>query len=731
MEMVAKKRSGNYLRFLAYLVVVVLVNIVGITLFFRIDLTENRLYSISNVSRQVVSTLSEPLTINVFFTKNLPAPHNNTERYLHDLLEEYSIYANRYFNYRFYDVSPDEGDITEEARKNRELAQNYGIYPVQIQCVEKDEIKFQKAYMGLVVIHGDMIEKVPAITSTEGLEYKLTMAIQKLNNKISALLNLREKVRVKLFLSSSLERVAPAMRLSDLSELPGKLEAIVDKLNDKNYGKLEFKHLDPTSDKDLEAEVEKYNILSLRWPVLSGGKIPAGKGAIGLVMEHGTKAVTLPLIRVLRVPLIGTHYEPVDMNEMEEIMNESLESLIDINEDLGYLADHGTLNLWGAAGQQEQGSVGNFRKLTSQSYTIKDVNLKDDATPRGLNCLVIAGPTETFDDYALFQIDQFLMQGGNLAIFLDAFNEVMPPKQPGTQYPFNQRPMYIPLSTGLEKLLEHYGVRIKKSYVMDENCYRQKLSPQFGGGERAIYFAPLIKNRFINNELGFMKNIKELVALEVAPLALDTEHIEKIGLKAHTVLSSSEKSWEMSERINLNPLSLEPPPSPDEQQSFPLAYLLEGRFPSYFAGKPMPERKTAESSPEKTDSKKMSDKEAEVDLSKIEGGDNFLSRGRPGKIFVMASSGMLKDNMLDPEGRSPNAVFIMNVLDYLNNREGVAVMRSKEQRFNPLREARVGTKIFVKSFNIAGLPVLVVFFGLLVWLRRHSRKKYIETMFQK
>jgi len=93
---------------------------------------------------------------------------------LHDLLGEYSQFANRYFNYRFYDVSPEEGDMTEAARENQKLARNYGIFPVQIQAIEKDEVKFRKAYMGLVLIHGDLMERIPTITSTEGLEYKLT-----------------------------------------------------------------------------------------------------------------------------------------------------------------------------------------------------------------------------------------------------------------------------------------------------------------------------------------------------------------------------------------------------------------------------------------------------------------------------------------------------------------------------------------------------------------------------
>jgi hypothetical protein len=37
----------------------------------------------------------------------------------------------------------------------------------------------------------------------------------------------------------------------------------------------------------------------------------------------------------------------------------------------------------------------------------------------------------------------------------------------------------------------------------------------------------------------------------------------------------------------------------------------------------------------------------------------------------------------------------------------------------------------VKAFNIAGLPVLVVGFGVITWFRRASRKRRIQEMFQK
>jgi gliding motility-associatede transport system auxiliary component len=733
--MASKKYSGKYLKFIIYLVVVVLVNVAGITLFFRMDLTKNQIYSISAASKKVVATLSEPLTINVFFTKDLPSPHNNTERYLHDLLAEYAIHADNFFNYRFYDVNPEEGEITDETKENQQLASNYGIHPIQIQAIEKDEVKFQKAYMGLVLIHGDLIERIPTITSTEGLEYKLTTTIQKMNNKISALLSLPGKIRIKLFLSSSLESVGPFMGIRSLSKMPDEIKTIVEKLNQKNYGKLEFEFLNPTQDQALQSVLQKYNIMTLSWPSLSDGKVPPGKGAIGLVMEYNDNSLTIPLMQVIRLPIIGTQYQLSDMAEMEETINANIERLIDINEDIGYLADHGTLSLTGASPanpmqRQGQDSAANFRTMVSQTYTFKNINLKDQAIPENLNSLIIARPTENFSDYELYQIDQFLMQGKSLALVLDRFNEVMPGGQQGMNP--GQGPVFIPLDTGLEKLLAHYGIRIQQSLVLDENCFRQQMPAQFGGGEQPIYYAPLIKNRFINKDLDFMKNIKVMVALKISPLELDIENIKQNALTPHKLISSSAKSWQMRDHINLNPMFIKPPPSSDEMQSYPLAYLIEGEFSSYFSDKPLPVKEVEEEKPEneqKESEEKTDEKPPEIDMSKIESSGQFLAKGKAGKIFIMASADMLKNNVLDAEGQSSNAAFIMNVIDYLNGREDIAVMRGKEQRFNPLDDTQAGTKTFVKAFNIAGLPILVVIFGLGVWFRRHSRKKNIQMLF--
>ena len=755
-----KVKSGKYLKFFIYLVTVVLVNLAGITLFQRFDLTANGAYSLSEASRRSVATLSEPLTINVFFTKNLPAPYNNIERYLRDLLEEYAVYAGKYFNYRFYDVSPQEGDLKPGAETNQELANNYGISPIQIQVIEKDEVKFQKAYMGLVILHGDLIERIPTITSVDRLEYQLTTAIMKLNNKVSALLRLQGKIRIALFLSSSLNKVAPVIGLNDLPDLPQSVAAIIDKLNPTFLNKLEYVRLDPSTNPDTmrELQTKKINLLSLKWPDLPRENLTAGEGTVGLVLEHGGKTATVQLVNVLRIPIIGTRYELVAPDTLENLIGENIDSLIDINEDIGYLADMGTPPLMpqprmNPAEQPNAETLNNFRMVVSQNYTIKDVNLKDGKIPSSLRSLVIVRPTENFSDDDLFQIDQFLMQGKDLLLIPDSFNEIMPQQQ--MPRGMNPGPRYEPLKTGLEKLLDHYGIRVNQSYVMDENCFNQEMPQSLGGGERPIYFAPLILSQMINHDLEFMQNINRLVAVRISPLELIEDRLKESDIKAYRVFSSSAKSWEMRGRINLNPQLIRPPQSEDEFQSYPLAYLLEGGFSSYFNGKPLPEKKTAppdaggdpktgaadetkppvgkEGNPDSAPAaapQAQAEEKPESAPVPVESEGAFISRGKPGRIFIMASSEMLTDNVIDSQGRGANAVFILNVIDALNGREDIAILRGKKQDFNPLLPIGAGAKTAVKTVNIAGLPILVVLFGVAVWFRRISRKRRIQEMFQ-
>jgi ABC-type uncharacterized transport system involved in gliding motility auxiliary subunit len=290
------------------------------------------------------------------------------------------------------------------------------------------------------------------------------------------------------------------------------------------------------------------------------------------------------------------------------------------------------------------------------------------------------------------------------------------------------------MDTGLENLLSHYGVRIKQSMVLDENCYRQQRPAQQGGGEQPIYFAPIIRNEQINKDLEYVRDIKGLVVFKISPLELDQQRIDAQGVVAHPLFSSSKRSWEMRDRINLNPMFMQPPAADDEMSSFTLAYLLEGNFTSYFKGKPMPQKPAepeAEDEKEEPSEAETPAKADKPDLSRISGKGIFKEQGARASILVIASSEMLKDQLLDEQGSSTNSMFMLNMLDALNGRADIAAMRSKVQTFNPLMETGPATKTIIKSVNIAGLPILVVVFGLITWARRHARRKKIQLMFQK
>ena len=720
------KTKERYFKFLIYVFVIILINIVGITLFFRVDLTKDKKYSLSKASREVVSTLSDPLTIKVFFTKNLPAPHNNTERYLHDILEEYSATGKNFFNYSFHNVTSEKAGIAE-ANKNQQLAGDYGISPVEIRTVENDELKFKKAYMGLVIIHGDMIETLPAITSTEGLEYKLTTAIQKLNNKVSRLSSLKEQIKIKLYLSSSLNTVAPFIGLDNLPALGTNIKKTIEKLNEEHLGKIDFKYIDPTKEKNISKLFENYNLMHLNWPDIPKKNIKKGKGSAGIVLEFKDKTESFPIITSIELPIIGTQYQTISEEELSDKISKTMETMIGINQEIGYLAGHGSPSLvpdrMAMMQGQSQNTLNIFNELLSKRYSVNSIDLKTNDIPEGLKSLVIAGPVKEFSDYELFKIDQALMRGTNIAFFVDAIEEKMPQQQ-GM---YGARPQYTPVNTGIEKLLVHYGVKSDQAYVLDEACYNQMTPQERGGGEQKIYFIPIIDQENINNSLPYMKNIRGLATMRMSPLEIVKDNIDNDKIKVSRLFSSSDKSWLMKDRIMLNPVMITPPEDQEEMKSYPLAYMLEGRFTSFFKDKKIPLKQLEKAD---IDEQNISDETAPK-LEGLTASNKMIEHGKDAKIFVIASSTLISDQLLDIEGVTTNSTLILNIIDHLNDHDNIATMRSKQQAFNPLIETTPFFRNLIKSLNIAVLPCLVILFGFIVLFKRSLRKKKIKLSFTK
>ena len=53
--------------------IIVVINLIGLNIFGRLDLTDDRVYSLANASKEMVENLDDPIAITAFFTADLPA----------------------------------------------------------------------------------------------------------------------------------------------------------------------------------------------------------------------------------------------------------------------------------------------------------------------------------------------------------------------------------------------------------------------------------------------------------------------------------------------------------------------------------------------------------------------------------------------------------------------------------------------------------------------------------
>ena len=193
--MARNKKVDTTVAVIAGIGALVALNVVSIALFGRLDLTRDKQFTLSDASKETVRNLSAPVTVQAYFTKDLPPPYATNARYVKDLLEEYYTAAADNFRYEFIDPMAEETDDDKEKKKDvkqdifgrqvREATsvekemQTLGIPPVQVRVNEDDKLEVKRAYMGIAVRVGDKHEVIPVVSDTATLEYDLTTLIRK------------------------------------------------------------------------------------------------------------------------------------------------------------------------------------------------------------------------------------------------------------------------------------------------------------------------------------------------------------------------------------------------------------------------------------------------------------------------------------------------------------------------------------------------------------------------
>ncbi|GAB4321450.1 MAG: Gldg family protein [Candidatus Zixiibacteriota bacterium] len=153
--------------------IIIVINLLAVAFYVRADMTESKIYSLSDASKRIAANLDDPVVVKLYFTEELPAPYNQHARYLKDQLYEYQNYSGGLLRFEFIDPVKEERE--SEAR-------NMGIPAVQVNAVEKDKIELKKVYMGVAFLFEDKREVIPVVQSVDNLEYEISSALLKITS---------------------------------------------------------------------------------------------------------------------------------------------------------------------------------------------------------------------------------------------------------------------------------------------------------------------------------------------------------------------------------------------------------------------------------------------------------------------------------------------------------------------------------------------------------------------
>ncbi|MCK4553903.1 GldG family protein, partial [Candidatus Parcubacteria bacterium] len=155
--------------------ILAVINFFSYQIFHRWDLTQNKDYSISKVSKRTVGELDDIVNIKVYFSKNLPSQYITLHQEVGDILDEYVNYSNGKIRVEFIDPADDE-DLAQKLMM-------IGIPELQFNVFEKDKMQIVRGYLGMAIQYGDKNEVIPVVQGTQNLEYQVTLAIKKVTSE--------------------------------------------------------------------------------------------------------------------------------------------------------------------------------------------------------------------------------------------------------------------------------------------------------------------------------------------------------------------------------------------------------------------------------------------------------------------------------------------------------------------------------------------------------------------
>ncbi len=344
-------------------------------------------------------------------------------------------------------------------------------------------------------------------------------------------------------------------------------------------------------------------------------------------------------------------------------------------------------------------------ELLRNNYDVLTVDLSNGTPIDSTIKTIIVPGTATLNDKKLFEIDQFFMKGGNLVVLSNAVDV-------NFQYGVNA----VPVESGLFKMLENYGVKIEKNLILDASCGQVEIPQRVGPFNMSVpvpypYFVRLGAANFAKGNPA-VSPLSDVVFPWVSSLSLLADKSQN-DLKSTILARSSKKSWQVSGTFDLNPQQKWIMPAPSELKEYNLAVFLEGKFKSFFDGKPIPSANNAT----------PSDTLSKINLTTTPASDpnrKIIPSNNKGRLVVIGD----EDFVTGQNATQQNIAMFANIVDWFSLDDNLISIRtraiSNRTMDSDMLKSSSGKPNLIRIINLATMPIVVIIIGLLIFLRRRE-----------
>jgi gliding-associated putative ABC transporter substrate-binding component GldG len=392
---------------------------------------------------------------------------------------------------------------------------------------------------------------------------------------------------------------------------------------------------------------------------------------------------------------------------------------------LAFLQGHGELN---------EHETMNARAVLSPYFYLTSLSFNSKESLNELNeldGLIIANPTKPFSSMDLYFIDQFVMNGGRLMVFMNTLSH----QEDSLAKNFMDHT--IRRNLRLDKMLFDYGVNIHENYAFDRICGYRKVRMDNASSLSWPYHV------LASPSLHPITRNIDPVSLEYAN---ELQLIETPGVKLTKVLTSSSNANRsgLAPQISLmdfqifgeNPAFVENPEDPINKIT--LAAMIEGSIPSHFINRDVIINVDTLASYIPVNYRKKQLKSKEETKVFVVGNGTFIANEydsvfRGGKYEYVSSppfpfNALKYSKVNDVNGRPliyGNQEFIQNLVDYMMGDNSVLDIRSRQIEFKEMDKMKLQAEGNSIRYMNLFLPISLV--GLIAALMMFSRKrKYIN-----